>query len=118
MDFGIRKGVRNFWQFKNLGASINQRLLETQRVADDCALATAELDLLHRPTRYDGHRVPALRFGDPRVMALLAALCQYRLLPNGFRNRATCDIRSKPSSDRCAAPARCPTTCDDSGAVD
>lgn len=86
-DFDIGKGVRNFWQLKALGHSINQRLLETQRVADDCYLSTNDLDALQRPARCEGHRVSALRFGDPRVMALLTALCQYRLQPNGFRNR-------------------------------
>jgi hypothetical protein len=86
-DFDIGKGVRNFWQLRSLGDSINQRLLESQRVADDCYLSTTELDVLQRPARCDGHRVSALRFGDQRVMAVLAALCQYRLQPNGFRNR-------------------------------
>lgn len=86
-DFDICKGVNNFWQLKTLGNSINERLLETQRVADDCSLSTVELDALQRPARCDGHRVSALRFGDQRVMALLTALCHYRLQPNGFRNR-------------------------------
>jgi hypothetical protein len=86
-DFDIRKGVRNFWQLRTLGDAINQRLLEAQQVADDSYLTTAELDALQRPARCGNHRVSALRFGEPRVMALLAGLCQYRLLPNGFRNR-------------------------------
>ena len=39
----------------------------------------------------DGQRGPALRFGDPRVQALLSALVVFRLLPRGFSNR---DLRS------------------------
>ena len=33
------------------------------------------------------HRASALRFGDPRVQALFAALLRFDLLPHGFRNR-------------------------------
>jgi hypothetical protein len=94
-DFAIGKSVRNFWQLKTLGDSINRRLLETQRVADDCYLSSVELDALRQPTCCDGQRVSALRFGDPRVMALLAGLCQYRLQPHGFRNR---DLRRQVES--------------------
>ena len=39
------------------------------------------------PTERDGQRIPGLRFGDPRVMALMAALCGFFHLPDGFRNR-------------------------------
>ena len=35
----------------------------------------------------DGQRASTLRFGDPRVQALLAALLRFDLLPAGFRNR-------------------------------
>jgi hypothetical protein len=103
-DFDIAKGVRNFWQLKTLGQSINQRLLETQRAADDCYLSSTDLDALQRPARCEGHRVPALRFGDRRVMALLTALCQYRLQPNGFRNRELRDsVQALLGSTYCAS---------------
>ena len=42
---------------------------------------------LHRPGVVDDRRVSALRFGDPRIQALLAALLAFRLLPMGFANR-------------------------------
>ena len=42
---------------------------------------------LHGPTIVDERRVSALRFGDPRIQALLAALLTFRLLPMGFANR-------------------------------
>ena len=35
----------------------------------------------------DDRRVSTLRFGDPRVQALLATLLAFRLLPVGFANR-------------------------------
>src|ERR1044071_7831241 len=72
---------------KAVGKSANQRLLEAERLADDGSFCGAELEQLQRPALCDGHRVAALRFGDPRTMALLAALGQYSLQPHGFRNR-------------------------------
>src|SRR5437773_10011893 len=39
------------------------------------------------PTVHEGQRVSALRFGDPRVMALLQAITGFAHLPRGFRNR-------------------------------
>ena len=42
---------------------------------------------LHRPAVVEDRRVSALRFGDPRIQALLAALLTFRLLPMGFANR-------------------------------
>jgi hypothetical protein len=35
----------------------------------------------------DGRKTPALRFGDPRVMALAGALCQTLLAATGFTNK-------------------------------
>jgi hypothetical protein len=35
----------------------------------------------------EGRRTPALRFGDPRVMALAGALCQTLLAATGFTNK-------------------------------
>jgi hypothetical protein len=45
------------------------------------------LDRFQQPTVVSGQRVSALRFGDPRVMALLQALIGFTHLPRGFRNR-------------------------------
>ena len=39
----------------------------------------------------EGQRASALRFGDPRVQALLSVLVVFRLLPDGFSNR---DLRT------------------------
>ena len=40
-----------------------------------------------QPVVVDGQRAAALRFGDPRVQALLSVLVVFRLLPDGFSNR-------------------------------
>ena len=49
------------------------------------------LDRLQQPTVERGQRVSALRFGDPRVMALFQAITAFTHLPHGFRNR---DLRA------------------------
>ena len=55
---------------------INARLLDTERVGQGCVLASPAFERVAQSTlTEDGRRAPALRFGDPRVMALLGALC-------------------------------------------
>jgi hypothetical protein len=41
-----------------------------------------------RPSTIDGQYAPGLRFGDPRVMAVLAALVGFTHLLAGFDNRS------------------------------
>jgi len=49
----------------------------------------ATLERVVLPTRTaPGERAAALRFGDPRVMALWSALCCVALLPAGFSNQS------------------------------
>ena len=47
---------------------------------------------MQRPLPLGRHRVSALRFGDPRVQALLQALAGFAHLPAGFRHR---DLRPR-----------------------
>ena len=71
---------------RDLGQQVNRKLLEVERISHHCVLTQEALDRLQRPTVETGHRVSALRFGDPRVMALFQALCAFTQLPHGFRN--------------------------------
>lgn len=67
---------------------VNARLLDTERVGQGCVLASPAFERVARSTlTQDGRRSPALRFGDPRVMALLGALC-ITLNALGFTNRS------------------------------
>src|SRR5713101_2724470 len=86
MDFYVRKAVDNLSYLRELGHQVNRKLLEVERVSHHCVLSQEALDRLQRPTVEDGQRVSALRFGDPRVMALFQALCAFTHLPHGFRN--------------------------------
>ena len=66
-----------------------ERLLDTERVGQGCVLASPAFDPVALPTRgADGSRIPALRFGDPRVMALLGALYIALNTVVGFTHRS------------------------------
>src|SRR5262249_4101342 len=86
-DLWVRKGLANLPHLCDLGQQVNRKLLEVERVSHHCVLTQDALDRLQHPTVEAGQRVSALRFGDPRVMALLQALAGLTHLPHGFRNR-------------------------------
>ncbi len=86
-DFAIGRRLSNLDDLKQVGFAANRRLLGVQRLSHDCPLGAETFEQLHRPVEIDDRRVAALRFGDPRVQVLLAALLIFRLLPMGFANR-------------------------------
>lgn len=86
-DFYVAKAVDNLPFLRDLGQQVNRKLLEVERLSHHCVLTQDALDRLQRPTLEDGQRVSALRFGDPRVMALFQALTGFTHLPRGFHNR-------------------------------
>ena len=91
-DFGINKGLSNFSELQKLGRQINRRLLEVERVSQNCGLAPASIQRVVQPTvADDGQKVPGLPFGHPRVTALMLALSLFTHLINGFRNQ---DLRT------------------------
>jgi hypothetical protein len=86
-DFYVAKAVPNLSHLRNLGDQVNRKVLEVERVSQQCVLTQDALDRLQRPTLEAGQRTSALRFGDPRVMALFQAITAFTHLPRGFRNR-------------------------------
>ena len=66
---------------------VNDRLLHHERVGQGCVLASPAFERIARPTLAAGRRAPALRFGDPRVMALAGALASCGLVVGGFSNQ-------------------------------
>jgi hypothetical protein len=86
-DFYVNKGITNLSHLRDLGHQVNRKLLEVERVSQQCVLTQDALDRLQSPTVEAGQRVSALRFADPRVMALLQAIAGFTHLPRGFRNR-------------------------------
>jgi hypothetical protein len=86
-DFAVTKAVPNLTHLRDLGDQVNRKLLEVERVSHHCVLTQDGLDRLQQPTVEAGQRTSALRFGDPRVMALFQAITGFTHLPHGFRNR-------------------------------
>jgi hypothetical protein len=86
-DFYVNKAVPQLPHLRDLGDQVNRKLLEVERVSHHCVLTQDALDRLQQPTVEHGQRTSALRFGDPRVMALCQAISGFTHLPRGFRNR-------------------------------
>jgi hypothetical protein len=87
-DFGLSKRLTNLPALRQIGFTANRRLLGVQRISHDPIRGAQAFTSLATPIIHnDGHRIPGLRFGDPRVHALLQALLIHRLLPRGFTNR-------------------------------
>jgi len=94
-DFGVNKGLSNFAYLQQLGRHINHRLLELERVSQNCGLSADSIQRVVQPTvTDDGQKAPGLKFGDPRVMALMLALTLFTHLLDGFRNQ---DLRQTVS---------------------
>ena len=94
-DFDVNKRLKNLPYLKQIVRNAVRRLLEVERVTEDCVLSEASVERLTQPTLTDeGQRASGFRFGDPRVMALFAVLTLFLHLPNGFRNR---DLRKHVS---------------------
>ena len=85
-DFGVGRRLNNFDDLKAIGFAANRRLSASSASATT-ANGLETFEDLHRPAVVDDRRASAMRFGDPRVQALLAALLVFRLLPEGFANR-------------------------------
>ena len=76
-DFAVNRTLTaDTWQqLRTIGDQANDRLLDAQLQACSCAPDPSTLTRLVSPSIEDGQPAPALHFGDPRVMALLACLC-------------------------------------------
>lgn len=86
-DFDVAKDLSNWMYLRQLAAAINRRLLETERVSQDCLLSAESFQRVSEPTvTATGQRASGLRFGHPRVMALFAALARFAPALNGFRH--------------------------------
>ena len=92
-DFGINKGLANLPYLQKIGRQINRRLLEVERVSHNSGLSGDSIQRVVQPAvTQDGKKAPGLKFGQPRVMALLLALTLFQHLIDGFRNH---DLRKQ-----------------------
>src|SRR6266699_5810884 len=87
-DLGCQRRLPNLDELQAKARAANARLLDTERVGQGCVLASPAFERVALPSAtVDGRRAPALRFGDPRVMALVGALC-IGLNALGFTNQS------------------------------
>ena len=89
-DFGIGRRVcaMNWTALRAVGDSANQRLCDAEAQTAQPAPDVVTLTHVTRPsTTTDGLHTPALAFGDPRVMAVLASLVRFSHVLVGFTNR-------------------------------
>ncbi len=89
-DFGIGRRVtaENWKALRAVGEQANQRLCHAQAADARPAPDVATFTQVTRPSQIDGQHVPALPFGDPRVMAVLSAIVGFTHLLAGFDNPA------------------------------
>jgi hypothetical protein len=87
-DFGIDRGLAQVDAVVALGQAINGRLLEQEQVSQDGLRSLEQVRQVGESTvTADGQRASAMRFGDPRALAGLAALVQWAGVPAGVTTK-------------------------------
>ncbi len=75
----MNKGLANLPYLQKIGREINRRLLEVERVSHNSGLSGDSIQRVVQLTvTQNGEKAPPLKFGQPRVMALLLALTLFR----------------------------------------
>jgi hypothetical protein len=89
-DFGIgrRLCAANWKALRAVGESANQRLCDAEAADAMPAPDVVTFEQVTRPsTTGDGQYAPGMRFGDPRITAVLSSLVGFAPLIDGFTNR-------------------------------
>lgn len=96
-DFGINKTLSpaNWRALRRVGTGVNTRFLQALGDGHDTLPDDQWLRDVVLPSVHDGQRAPGLRFGEPRVAALLEALCSLDHIFDGLTNAT---LRSHMSS--------------------
>jgi hypothetical protein len=87
-DLGCKRRLHNLPELQTKARAANRRLLTIQRAGQGCAVSTTLFERVALPSLEEGRRTGALRFGDPRTMALAGALCIALNAVAGFTNRS------------------------------
>ena len=97
----MAKGLSHLPELKEIGFTASRRLLDAQRISHDPAEGAAALAALTQPvTSPAGTRTAGMPITSPRVQALLAALCVFRLLPSPNLTHQKQGHQVKPSTFR------------------
>jgi len=88
-DLACNARLPNLAELQDKARAINRRIVATERAGQCAVLASPAFERIAHPSAdADGRRTPALRFGDPRVMALAGALCSTLLAASGITNKS------------------------------
>jgi hypothetical protein len=88
-DLRCNARLPNLAELQDKARAINRRILDAERAGQGTVLASPAFERIAHPSvTADGRRTPALRFGDPRVMALAGALCATLLAATGITNKS------------------------------
>jgi len=88
-DLGCNARLPNLAELQDKARACNRRILEAERAGQGAVLASPAFErIAHPAVNADGRRTPALRFGDPRVMALAGALTTTLLAATGITNKS------------------------------
>jgi hypothetical protein len=88
-DLGCNARLPNLADLQDKARACNRRILEAERAGQGTVLASPAFERIAHPSAdADGRRTPALRFGDPRVMALAGALTTTLLAATGITNKS------------------------------
>jgi len=89
----LRTGIADLHRRAQVSQRANDNYLDALAAVDDDTPLHLLLDRVSRPVTYHGQRVRALRIGDPKDLALLAAIARGEFATAGFRNRDLRDLR-------------------------
>ena len=83
----LRQGVADLHRRAQVSQRSNDAYLDALAAVDDTTPCSRLFDTVSRPVVDRGHRVRALRLGDPDDLALLEAIARGEFAISGFRNR-------------------------------
>jgi hypothetical protein len=89
-DFALHKTLTadNWRALRRLGADTNGRFLAALGEGQSDLPDPATLESVVLPSVHDGQRAPGLRFGEPRIMALLGSVAAFAHVMGGLTNRS------------------------------
>ena len=91
-DLGVYRRLEHLAELQAKARAANHRLLHQETVTQNTILESPAFARISQPTvENSGQRAPALRFGDPRVMALAGALAAIvHTITGAFTNKRAC----------------------------
>ncbi len=85
--FQVGKLLVNLNSLREIGKNINNNLIQMETAENCCTPSAATFESMIQPTKDQNNRAPGLHFGDPRVVSVFAALCNFKFLISGITNK-------------------------------